>query len=97
MKNPLFVLPKIKCGGCGRLQLSQVCKECRAKNEAIIQGEQTTLDDFDLGVNVFHWVSMDSFKKNRTRYTSTILRLKKHVHTLIHMLEGQEIGRDSRN
>ena len=58
---------------------------------------QTLLEDHDSGVNVFHWGSMDSFKKNRTRYTSTILRLKKHVHTLIHMLEGQEIGRDSRN
>jgi len=44
MKNPLFVLKKIRCGGCGKMQLSQVCKECRAKNEAIIQGEQMTLE-----------------------------------------------------
>jgi len=43
MKNPLFVLKKIKCGGCGKLQYSQVCKKCRAKNQAVIDGEQETL------------------------------------------------------
>jgi len=45
MKNPLFVLKKIKCGGCGKLQLSQVCKECRKKNQDIIDGIQETLEN----------------------------------------------------
>ena len=42
-KNPLFVLKKIKCAGCGKKQLSSVCKICRQKNIDVIEGIQDTL------------------------------------------------------
>jgi len=41
--NPLYTLPKIKCGACGKKQLSQICTSCREKRENIIQGRQQTL------------------------------------------------------
>ena len=41
--NPLYTLPKIKCGACGKKQLSQICKDCRAKNQAVIDGKQEVL------------------------------------------------------
>ncbi len=44
MKNPLFVLKKIKCAGCGKKQLSSVCKECRQKNIDVMEGKQETLE-----------------------------------------------------
>jgi hypothetical protein len=44
LDNPLWNLPKIKCAGCGKKQLSSVCKECREKNQAVIEGAQETLE-----------------------------------------------------
>lgn len=43
MKSSIFVLKKIKCGACGKKQLSQICKDCRAKIQATIDGTQETL------------------------------------------------------
>ena len=43
-KNPLFTLKKIRCAGCGKKQLSSVCKTCREKNIDILEGKQERLE-----------------------------------------------------